>query len=139
MIGILQNLVVALSANADIKVVLIALLFGLMVVGLVLGQELAFVLGGAGVLIGAIAMGDSGVTIAMTKIYDQMQSYSMVAIPMFVLMANFLTHSKVADRWLFIRITYHIRKELPSVKQQGVHHAFRSMCGRLGFCRDTDL
>ena len=103
MIGILQNLVVALSANADIKVVLIALLFGLMVVGLVLGQELAFVLGGAGVLIGAIAMGDSGVTIAMTKIYDQMQSYSMVAIPMFVLMANFLTHSKVADRWLLVR------------------------------------
>ena len=43
MIGILQNLVVALSANADIKVVLIALLFGLMVVGLVLGQALAFV------------------------------------------------------------------------------------------------
>ena len=33
----------------------------------------------------------------MTKVYDQMQSYSMVAIPMFVLMANFLTHSKVAD------------------------------------------
>ena len=105
MIGILQNLVVALSANADIKVVLIALLFGLMVVGLVLGQELAFVLGGAGVLIGAIAMGDSGVTIAMTKIYDQMQSYSMVAIPMFVLMANFLTHSKVADG-LFESVRY---------------------------------
>ena len=105
MIGILQNLVVALSANADIKVVLIALLFGLMVVGLVFGQELAFVLGGAGVLIGAIAMGDSGVTIAMTKIYDQMQSYSMVAIPMFVLMANFLTHSKVADG-LFESVRY---------------------------------
>ena len=105
MIGILQNLVVALSANADIKVVLIAILFGLMVVGLVLGQELAFVLGGAGVLIGAIAMGDSGITIAMTKIYDQMQSYSMVAIPMFVLMANFLTHSKVADG-LFESVRY---------------------------------
>ena len=105
MIGILQNLVVSLSANADIKVVLIAILFGLMVVGLVLGQELAFVLGGAGVLVGAIAMGDSGVTIAMTKIYDQMQSYSMVAIPMFVLMANFLTHSKVADG-LFESVRY---------------------------------
>ena len=76
-----------------------------MVVGLVLGQELAFVLGGAGVLIGAIAMGDSGITIAMTKIYDQMQSYSMVAIPMFVLMANFLTHSKVADG-LFESVRY---------------------------------
>ena len=97
MIQVLTNLVVSLAGNGDIKVVLIGLLFGLMVVGLVLGQELAFVLGGAGVLIGAIAMGDSGITIAMTKIYDQMQSYSMVAIPMFVLMANFLTHSKVAD------------------------------------------
>ena len=105
MIGVLQNLVVSLAANGDIKVVLIGLLFGLMIVGLVLGQELAFVLGGAGVLIGAIAMGDSGVTIAMTKIYDQMQSYSMVAIPMFVLMANFLTHSKVADG-LFESVRY---------------------------------
>ena len=105
MILVLTNLVVSLAGNGDIKVVLIGLLFGLMVVGLVLGQELAFVLGGAGVLIGAIAMGDSGITIAMTKIYDQMQSYSMVAIPMFVLMANFLTHSKVADG-LFESVRY---------------------------------
>ena len=105
MIQVLTNLVVSLAGNGDIKVVLIGLLFGLMVVGLVLGQELAFVLGGAGVLIGAIAMGDSGITIAMTKIYDQMQSYSMVVIPMFVLMANFLTHSKVADG-LFESVRY---------------------------------
>jgi tripartite ATP-independent transporter DctM subunit len=105
MIGILQNIVVSLAAGGNVKVVLIALLFGLMIVGLVLGQELAFVLGGAGVIVGAVAMGDSGVTIAMTKIYDQMQSYSMVAIPMFVLMANFLTHSKVADG-LFESIRY---------------------------------
>ena len=105
MIQVLTNLVVSLAGNGDIKVVLIGLLFGLMVVGLVLGQELAFVLGGAGVLIGAIAMGDSGITIGMTKIYDQMQSYSMVAIPMFVLMANFLTHSKVADG-LFESVRY---------------------------------
>ncbi len=41
----------------------------------------------------------------MTKVYDQMQSYSMVAILMFVLMANFLTHSKVADG-LFLSIRY---------------------------------
>ena len=62
-------------------------------------------LGGAGVIIGWLAWGGPGVTIAMTKIYDQMQSYSMVAIPMFVLMANFLTHSKVADG-LFESIRY---------------------------------
>ena len=105
MIALLQNLAVAITGSGNIKVTLILILFGMMIVGLVLGQELAFVLGGAGVIVGAIAMGDSGVTIAMTKIYDQMQSYSMVAIPMFVLMANFLTHSKVADG-LFESVRY---------------------------------
>jgi len=89
----------------DMAVIMIAALFLLMIIGLVLGQELAFVLGGAGVVIGFLAWGDSGLTIAMTKVYDQMQSYSMVAIPMFVLMANFLTHSKVADG-LFLSIRY---------------------------------
>lgn len=89
----------------NLAVIMIASLFALMVIGLVLGQELAFVLGGAGVIIGFLAWGDSGLTIAMTKVYDQMQSYSMVAIPMFVLMANFLTHSKVADG-LFLSIRY---------------------------------
>lgn len=89
----------------DLAIIMIASLFALMVIGLVLGQELAFVLGGAGVIIGFLAWGDSGLTIAMTKVYDQMQSYSMVAIPMFVLMANFLTHSKVADG-LFLSIRY---------------------------------
>ena len=89
----------------NLAVIMIASLFALMVIGLVLGQELAFVLGGAGVIIGFLAWGDSGLTITMTKVYDQMQSYAMVAIPMFVLMANFLTHSKVADG-LFLSIRY---------------------------------
>ena len=85
--------------------ILISSLFVIMIIGLVAGQELAFVLGGAGIIIGVIAWGGSGLNIAATKIYDQMQSYSMVAIPMFVLMANFLTHSKVADG-LFLSIRY---------------------------------
>ncbi len=102
----LQGLVASYGISAsDLAVAMILLLFGLMIVGLVLGQELAFVLGGVGVIVGWIAWGEPGVTIAMTKIYDQMQSYSMVAIPMFVLMANFLTHSKVADG-LFESVRY---------------------------------
>ena len=109
MAAIMQQLQAWVSASGilsdQMAVIMIGLLFGLMVVGLVLGQELAFVLGGAGVIIGWLAWGGPGVTIAMTKIYDQMQSYSMVAIPMFVLMANFLTHSKVADG-LFESIRY---------------------------------
>ncbi|MCC8127007.1 MAG: TRAP transporter large permease subunit [Clostridiales bacterium] len=89
----------------SVQIMMLLLLFGLMVVGLIVGQELAFVLGGVGFVVGYISWGGSGATIAMTKIYDQMQSYSMIAIPMFVLMANFLTHSKVADG-LFESIRY---------------------------------
>ncbi len=89
----------------SVQIMMLLLLFGLMVVGLIVGQELAFVLGGVGFIVGYISWGGSGATIAMTKIYDQMQSYSMIAIPMFVLMANFLTHSKVADG-LFESIRY---------------------------------
>lgn len=63
----LQGLVAAAEIPAGtLGVALILGLFGLMVVGLVLGQELAFVLGGAGVIVGWLA-GYPGVTIAMTK------------------------------------------------------------------------
>ena len=49
----LQGLVASSGITADtLGVVMILALFGLMVVGLVLGQELAFVLGGAGAIIG---------------------------------------------------------------------------------------
>lgn len=93
-----------LSAT-QMSIIMLAGMFLLMIIGLAAGQELAFVLGGAGVIIGYLAWGGPGISIAMTKVYDQMQSYSMVAIPMFVLMANFLTHSKVADG-LFLSIRY---------------------------------
>lgn len=103
---LIGNAVVASGVSYEtLCAILIGGLFILMVIGLVTGQELAFVLGGAGVIVGVIAWGDSGLNISATKIYDQMQSYSMVAIPMFVLMANFLTHSKVADG-LFLSIRY---------------------------------
>ena len=74
MAAIMQQLQAWVSASgilADkMAVIMIIALFGLMVVGLVLGQELAFVLGGAGVIIGWLAWGGPGGTIAMTKIYD---------------------------------------------------------------------
>ncbi len=89
----------------NFHVLMIIGMFIVMFAGLALGQELAFVLGGVGMIAGILSLGDAGITIAMTKIYDQMQSYSMVAIPMFVLMANFLTHSKVADG-LFESVRY---------------------------------
>ena len=105
-ISLLQKIVSATGVSSyRLSIILIFVMFIVMFVGLILGQELAFVLGGAGVVIGWIAWGGAGIEIAMTKVYDQMQSYSMVAIPMFVLMANFLTHSKVADG-LFESVRY---------------------------------
>ena len=106
MMEMLTNLVTQSGVGAtQLSAILLGVLFLIMIIGLATGQELAFVLGGAGVVIGYLAWGGPGITIAMTKVYDQMQSYSMVAIPMFVLMANFLTHSKVADG-LFLSIRY---------------------------------
>lgn len=106
MMQALTDLVTRTGVDASqLAAIMLGALFILMIVGLAAGQELAFVLGGAGVIIGYLAWGGPGITIAMTKVYDQMQSYSMVAIPMFVLMANFLTHSKVADG-LFLSIRY---------------------------------
>lgn len=106
MMEMLTNLVTQSGVSAtQLSAILLGVLFLTMIIGLATGQELAFVLGGAGVIIGYLAWGGPGITIAMTKVYDQMQSYSMVAIPMFVLMANFLTHSKVADG-LFLSIRY---------------------------------
>ena len=84
---------------------LVIVFFLTKIIGLVTGEELAFVLGGVGVLVGWYAWGSDGLSIAMTRVYNQGTSYSMIAIPMFVLMANFLTHSKVADG-LFFSIRY---------------------------------
>ena len=89
MMEMLTNLVTQSGVGAtQLSAILLGVLFLTMIIGLATGQELAFVLGGAGVIIGYLAWGGPGITIAMTKVYDQMQSYSMVAIPMFVLMAN---------------------------------------------------
>ena len=57
----------------SIQVALLLALFGLMIIGLILGQELAFVLGGSGMIVGMLAWGDAGATISMTKMYDLMQ------------------------------------------------------------------
>lgn len=123
MMEMLTNLVTQSGVSAtQLSAILLGVLFLTMIIGLATGQELAFVLGGAGVIIGYLAWGGPGITIAMTKVYDQMQSYSMVAIPMFVLMANFLTHSKVADG-LFLSIRYLLGRS-----RSGSDRGFHRVC-----------
>lgn len=72
-------------------------MFVVLIIGLLTGHQLAFVLGGIGTIFGYIGWGPTINSIFATRVWDTMNSYSLIAIPMFVLMANFLTASGVAD------------------------------------------
>ncbi|AUH35120.1 C4-dicarboxylate ABC transporter [Paracoccus tegillarcae] len=72
---------------------------GMLVVGLFMGHPLAFVLGGTAVM-GAIIAGKPMVLgIVINRIFgDVLDNYVLIAIPLFVLMARFLSDSGVTDR-----------------------------------------
>lgn len=72
---------------------------GLLLFGLFMGHPLAFVLGGTAV-IGAIIAGKPMVLgIVVNRIYgDVLDNYTLIAIPLFVLMARFLSDSEVTDK-----------------------------------------
>ncbi|KZY33861.1 C4-dicarboxylate ABC transporter [Roseovarius sp. HI0049] len=74
-------------------------MFGLLVVGLFMGHPLAFVLGGTAVLTAIIAGKPMVLGIVINRIYgDVLDNYTLIAIPLFVLMARFLSDSGVTDR-----------------------------------------
>ena len=87
-----------------IEIVLIGM-FVTLLIGIMTGHPLAFVLGGIGTIAGLLGWGDAIFNIFITRIYDTMNNYSLVAIPLFVLMANFLTASNVAEG-LFESVRY---------------------------------
>ncbi|MCE0506414.1 MULTISPECIES: TRAP transporter large permease [unclassified Roseivivax] len=74
-------------------------MFGLLVLGLMMGHPLAFVLGGTAVL-GAVIAGKTMVLgIVINRIFgDVLDNYTLIAIPLFVLMAQFLSNSGVTDK-----------------------------------------
>lgn len=75
------------------------LMFGLLLVGLFLGHPLAFVLGGTAVLTAIIAGKPMVLGIVINRIFgDVLDNYTLIAIPLFVLMARFLSDSGVTDR-----------------------------------------
>ncbi len=75
------------------------LMSGLLMLGLFMGHPLAMVLGGTAVL-GAILAGKPMVLgIVINRIFgDVLDNYVLIAIPLFVLMARFLSDSGVTDR-----------------------------------------
>lgn len=76
---------------------LVILMIILLVLGLLTGHPLAFVMGAIAVFCGYLGWGDGVFSVIATRTWDCMQNYSLVALPMFLLMANFLTASGVAD------------------------------------------
>ncbi|MEX1235678.1 MAG: TRAP transporter large permease subunit [Roseovarius sp.] len=79
---------------------LIALLmFGLLISGLFMGHPLAFVLGGTAVLTAVITGKTMVLGIVISRVFgDVLDNYTLIAIPLFVLMARFLSDSGVTDR-----------------------------------------
>lgn len=79
---------------------LIALVMGgLLLLGLFMGHPLAFVLGSTAVM-GALVAGKPMVLgIVVNRIYgDVLDNYTLIAIPLFILMARFLSDSEVTDK-----------------------------------------
>ena len=76
-----------------------AAMFGMLLLGLFMGHPLAFVLGGAAVAGTLLAGKPMLLGIVVNRIYgDVLDNYTLIAIPLFVLMARFLSDSGVTDR-----------------------------------------
>jgi tripartite ATP-independent transporter DctM subunit len=73
------------------------LMFVGLFVGLFLGHPLALVLGGLAVIFGYISWGPSCYALFVNRILGVTDNFILVAIPMFILMANLLMYSGVAD------------------------------------------
>jgi TRAP-type mannitol/chloroaromatic compound transport system permease large subunit len=86
-------------------VLLTFLMFFGLLVGLLLGHPLAFVLGGLAVIFGYISWGPVSFILFTNRIIGLLDNFILVAVPMFILMANLLMQSGVADK-LFDSLRY---------------------------------
>jgi len=73
------------------------LLFGCMFVFLALGLPIAFVLGGVATLFCALFWGQEALFIIVARTFSQMSTITLVACPLFVMMASVLQYSGLAE------------------------------------------
>ena len=76
---------------------LTVLMFAGLLIGLFMGHPLAFVLGGLATIFGLIGWGPSVFYMFMNRIWGTMDNYVLLAIPLFIFMAQFLDKSGVAE------------------------------------------
>lgn len=74
-----------------------ALIFGSLIVLLALGLPIAFVLGGVAIAFILLLQGPAGLYVVYSMAFSEGSSYILVAAPLFVLMANTLEVSGIAD------------------------------------------
>ncbi|MEC9492878.1 TRAP transporter large permease [Flexistipes sp.] len=72
-------------------------MFVVLLLAVFLGHPLGFTLGGLGIIFGVIGYGPGAFFILTSKTYGLMTNYVLVAIPLFILMAQFLDKSGVAE------------------------------------------
>ena len=65
--------------------------------GLFLGQPLAFVLGGLATIFGVLGWGFDSLSLFINRINGLMEDYTLVAIPLFIFMAQLMSKSGVAE------------------------------------------
>ncbi|MFP4482480.1 MAG: TRAP transporter large permease subunit, partial [Thermovirgaceae bacterium] len=80
----------------DIELISI-LLFGSMFLLLALGLPVAFVLGGLGTVFAYVFWGPESLLMVVARTFSMMSSTTLVAAPLFVLMATVLERSGVAE------------------------------------------
>ncbi len=81
------------------------LMFSGLLIGLFMGHPLAFVLGGLAVIFGYLGWGPSVFYVFMNRIWGTMDNYVLLAIPLFIFMAQLLDQSGVAEE-LFKALHY---------------------------------
>ncbi len=86
-------------------VIVSSLMLGGLLCGLFLGHPLAFVFGGLAVIFGSLVWGPVSLLLFVNRIIGLMDNFILVAIPMFILMANLLNFSGVAEK-LFDSLRY---------------------------------
>lgn len=84
------------------------LMFTGLLIGLFMGHSLAFVLGGLAVIFGALSWGIDSFHMFANRIYGVMDNYILVAVPLFILMAQLLDRSGIAEG-LFMTMRYLFR------------------------------
>jgi tripartite ATP-independent transporter DctM subunit len=73
------------------------LLFGCLVAFLLLGLPLAFTFGGVAIVFTTLLWGPKSLSIIPLTAYEDSTNYILLAVPLFVFMANILEHSGIAE------------------------------------------